>query len=62
MFAHTCSACERRQLVFPSQITALHNTDHGIVVRLTCWCGAEQLMLTRRKATEQRDHAVAAAA
>jgi hypothetical protein len=62
MFAHTCSACERRQLVFPSQIKALHNTDHGIVVSFTCWCGAEQLLLTGRKATEQRDHAAAAAA
>ena len=62
MFVHTCSACERRQLVFSSQITTLHNTDHGIVVRFTCWCGADQVKLTGRKATEQRDHAVAAAA
>ena len=62
MFVHTCSACERRQLVFSSQITTLHNTDHGIVVSFTCWCGADQAMLTGRKATEQPDHAVAAAA
>ena len=62
MFVHTCSTCERRQLVFGSQITNLHNTDHGIVVRFTCWCGAEQVALTGRKATEQREHTVAAAA
>ncbi len=62
MFVHTCSACERRQLVFPSQIKALANTDHGIVVSFTCWCGADQSMLTGRKASEQRDLAVAAAA
>jgi hypothetical protein len=62
MFVHTCSTCERRQLVFPSQIKALDNTDHGIVVSFTCWCGAEQQLLTGRKATEQREHVVAAAA
>ena len=26
------------------------NTDHGIIVAFTCWCGAEQTMLTGRKA------------
>jgi hypothetical protein len=62
MFAHTCSACERRQLIFTSQITALHNTDHGIEVLFRCWCGAEQIMLTGRRATEQRERAVVAAA
>jgi hypothetical protein len=62
MFAHDCTACQRRQLVFPSQITSLDNTDHGIVVRFTCWCGAEQVMLTGRKATEQRERAVVTAA
>ena len=62
MFAHTCSVCECRQLVFPSQIEAVHNTDHGIIVRFTCWCGAQQSMLTGRDATEQRDHRVETAA
>ena len=62
MFVHTCSACERRQLVSSSQIKTLHNTDHGIVVRFTCWCGADQVMLTGRKAAVQRDLTVAAAA
>jgi len=62
MFVHTCSACERRQLVFSNQITALHNTDHGIVMAFTCWCGAEQSLLTGRKAAEsQHDHTAVAA-
>lgn len=48
MFDHTCTACERRQLIFASQVTSLVNTDHGIVVAFTCWCGAEQTMVTGR--------------
>ena len=51
MFDHHCTACERRQLIFPSQVTALANTDHGIVVSFTCWCGAEQRLVTGRGAT-----------
>ena len=27
MFDHHCTACERRQLIFPSQVTALANTE-----------------------------------
>ncbi|WP_372734511.1 hypothetical protein [Nocardioides sp.] len=50
MFAHTCTACERRQLIFSSQVTSLANTDHGIELTFTCWCGAEQTMLTGRMA------------
>ncbi|WP_232680382.1 hypothetical protein [Nocardioides sp. R-C-SC26] len=50
MFAHHCTSCTRRQLIFPSQITSMDNTDHGIVVRFTCWCGAEQELLTGRDA------------
>ncbi|KRB76164.1 hypothetical protein ASE01_14155 [Nocardioides sp. Root190] len=46
MFTHTCSACHRRELIFPSQITALDTTERGIVVRFTCWCDAEQTMVS----------------
>ncbi len=46
MYAHTCSVCECRRLVFPSQIEALHNTDHGIIVSFRCWCGSEQTLVT----------------
>jgi hypothetical protein len=48
MFAHTCTACARRSLIFPGQITHLDNTDHGPVVTFTCWCGATQTMDARR--------------
>ena len=39
MFDHYCPACEKRQLLFPSQITQIVNDEQGIVVLLTCWCG-----------------------
>ena len=50
MFDHLCTACDKRQLIFPSQVTSLVNTEHGIVVSFECWCGAEQSMLTGRTA------------
>lgn len=51
MFDHHCTACEKRQLVFPGQVKSIANTDHGIVVRFACWCGADQVMVTGRKAS-----------
>jgi hypothetical protein len=50
VFAHHCTACDRRQLVFPSQVDRVDNTDHGIVVDFRCWCGAEQTLVTGRGA------------
>ena len=50
MFDHQCTACQKRQLIFPSQVTDMANTDHGIVVSFTCWCGADQRMVTGKKA------------
>ena len=46
MFAHHCTACDRRQLIFPGQVDDITNTDHGIVVSFRCWCGSEQSMVT----------------
>ena len=51
MFAHTCTSCRQRKLIFPSQVTGLVNTDEGIVVAFTCWCDAPQTMLTGRRAS-----------
>ena len=51
MFDHKCTACAKRQLIFPSQITDMATTGAGIVVRFTCWCGAEQSMLTGKSST-----------
>ena len=48
MFDHHCTACDKRQLIFPSQVTSLVNTDKAIIVAFTCWCGAEQTQVTGR--------------
>jgi len=53
MFDHNCTDCGKRQLIFPSQITAMNNTGHGIVVEFRCWCGADQTMVSGRAATER---------
>lgn len=46
MFFNHCTACDKRQLIFPSQVVSLTNTDEGIVVAYTCWCGADQTLTT----------------
>jgi hypothetical protein len=58
MFDHDCKVCAKRMLIFPSQVTSLANTDHGIVVAFTCWCGTEQTQVTGTGG--RRLHAVAA--
>jgi len=60
MFDNHCSACDKRQLIFPSQVTSMSNTDHGIVLTYTCWCGADQTMTTG-KAARHTDKVVLAA-
>ncbi len=49
MFDHYCTACRRRQLIFPTQVTSVTNTEHGILVAFTCWCGADQTWVTGRR-------------
>jgi hypothetical protein len=53
MFDRVCTACHKRQLIFPGMVTGMANTEHGIVVTYTCWCGADQAMLTGRAASEK---------
>jgi len=60
MFDHNCTACGQRKLVFPGQVTALVNTDQGIVVTHTCWCGAEQIWLTGKAAAARASRTIAA--
>ncbi len=60
MFDHHCTACGQRELIFPSQITGLTNTDHGIVVEFECWCGSAQTMVSGR-AAERRPQTTLAA-
>ncbi|WP_310961576.1 hypothetical protein [Nocardioides terrisoli] len=43
MFTHDCSACQRRQLIFPSQVRAIVRVPGGTRLDFTCWCGAEQI-------------------
>ncbi|HEY1133240.1 MAG TPA: hypothetical protein VGE77_01570 [Nocardioides sp.] len=42
MFVHRCSSCEKRQLIFDTQFTAVRAVDGGWVATFTCWCGATQ--------------------
>ncbi len=49
MFDNECTTCGKRQLIFPSQVTSVTNTDDGIVVGYTCWCGAEETWATGRQ-------------
>jgi hypothetical protein len=60
MFANNCQVCARRVLIFPSQVTSLANTDQGIVLTFTCWCGTEDTLVTGKAARGDRDHAAAA--
>ncbi len=60
MFDHKCTECGKRQLMFPSQVTSLVNTDEGIVVTHTCWCGAEQSWVTGKTAPARRSPSLAA--
>ena len=63
MFDHYCPACEKRQLLFASQITRIVNDEQGVVVLLTCWCGEPAAVRTgkaaERGATPSRSHALA---
>ena len=46
MFAHHCTACDARHLIFPSQVTSLTDVGGGFAVTYQCWCGAEQVWLS----------------
>jgi hypothetical protein len=60
MFDHHCTSCDKRQLIFPSQVASLTNTADGIVVRFSCWCGAEQTMTTGRSSRRAASVSLAA--
>lgn len=54
MFVHECTACEKRQLIFASQVTGV--VDGGTAIAFTCWCGAEQVT---RLGAQPAQHAAA---
>ena len=60
MFDHFCTNCRKRQLIFPSQVTSLVNTDHGIELSYVCWCGSAQTLLTGRVVAERSEVVTAA--
>lgn len=39
MFVIACSSCDRRQLIFPSQVVRVDDAQ----VTYRCWCGSEQV-------------------
>jgi hypothetical protein len=46
MLLVTCEIVGREALVWPSDVIAISNSDHGILVRYRCVCGNEAEMLT----------------
>ena len=54
VFSHHCTACDRTQLIFSSQVTTLTNDELGIAVSFRCWCGSEQTKLTGKGARVAR--------
>ncbi|MFT4084019.1 MAG: hypothetical protein QM638_15695 [Nocardioides sp.] len=58
VFAHHCTSCDRTELIDPSMILSLANTERGIEVRFECWCGAEQSMLSGRRVKSREAAAV----
>lgn len=54
MFTHHCTACDKTQLIFISQVTGLADTDHGTAVTFTCWCGSEQTWVAAPRSTDAR--------
>lgn len=39
MFDFNCPECNRRQVLFPSQVKQIINDEHGMAVIVRCWCG-----------------------
>ncbi|WP_341924541.1 hypothetical protein [Nocardioides psychrotolerans] len=60
MFAHTCTACSTRYLIFPSQVTGIRNSAEGVTVDFVCWCDAPQSQVTGKAAGRRHREAVAA--
>lgn len=61
MFDYHCPECERRQLIFSSQIAHVINDEQGIAVVFTCWCGAPGALRTGNASRRgELEHALAA--
>ncbi len=42
MFTHHCTACDRTQLIFLSQVSSVAGATDGAAATFTCWCGSTQ--------------------
>ncbi|MDO9454799.1 hypothetical protein [Nocardioides sp.] len=54
MFAHTCTVCSERYLIFPSQLTGVSPAEDGFVIGFECWCGAAQTEPAGRRTADHR--------
>ena len=57
MFDVHCTACARRWLVTPGQVTGIVNDASGIHVQYRCRCGAAGVLHTGRARHEGLAHA-----
>ena len=48
MFDPYCSSCQTRVLLGFRRLRSLDNTDDGIVLRFTCFCGGDAVLVTGR--------------
>jgi hypothetical protein len=51
MFDFHCPECNRRQVLFPSQVEQVINDERGITVIVRCWCGELGALRTGARAT-----------
>lgn len=47
MFTHHCTACDRTQLIFPSQVLSITSAEGGYEIAHECWCGATQIQFVK---------------
>jgi hypothetical protein len=57
MFAHHCTACDTRHLIFPSQVIGFADVADGFALAYECWCGATQVYLTASTSEQLADAA-----
>ncbi|ANH38022.1 hypothetical protein I601_1589 [Nocardioides dokdonensis FR1436] len=60
MLTHLCTSCSKRQIIFPTQFTAVTASEQGPVATFDCWCGAEQSAPLGWAAAEPRKRVLAA--
>ncbi len=57
MFDFHCPECDRRQLLFSSQVERVINDDQGIAVIVRCWCGELGAVRTGAKRASRGEQA-----